>query len=89
MQARYGDQSVCLFSDDVVERCETIALLVTWSSLSDRRLPSCINEAMMDWFHGSAGAEFILVDGARLNQQSHVSHSGQMIDGIAYSMPSV
>lgn len=67
----------------------SVALRVTCSSLSDTRLPSCINEAMMDWFHGSTGAEFILVDGARLNQQSHVSHSGQLIDGIADSMPSV
>lgn len=30
----------------------------------------------MDWFHGSAGAaEFILVDGARLNQRSHTIHT--------------
>lgn len=70
---------MCLFSDAVLETCETDVgcfASYTCSSLSDLRLPICINEAMMDWFHGSAGtAEFILVDGARLNQRSHTFHT--------------
>lgn len=37
----------------------------------------------MDWSHGSAGAEFMLVDGARLKPTgTRVPHIGQLIDGF-------
>lgn len=44
----------------------------------------------MDWSHGSAGAEFMLVDGARLKPTvTLVLTIGQLIDRIADSRPSV
>lgn len=60
------------------------------SSLSEPRLYTCINEVVIHWSHGSAGAEFMLVDGARLKPTvTRVPHIGQLIDGIADSRPSV